>query len=63
MMIPAGVLLAFWFILQAFSGVASLGIRGGGVAWFAHIGGFLGGMFMIFLMEGGRVYWLRRGNK
>jgi len=50
MLIPAGVLLAFWFIFNAFSGVASLGLKGGGVAWFAHIGGFLAGIVLLKLI-------------
>ncbi len=54
MLIPAGVLLAFWFIFNAFSGVASLGLKGGGVAWFAHVGGFLAGIVLLKLMTGRR---------
>ncbi len=43
--VPAFILLAFWFILQLVSGVGSLGTAdAGGVAYFAHIGGFLFGM-------------------
>jgi membrane associated rhomboid family serine protease len=62
--IPAFVIIIYWFVIQIISGFMSLGGQfGGGVAWFAHIGGFLGGIFMIFLMEGGRIYWLRRGNR
>ncbi len=59
--IPAFVIIIYWFVIQLVSGFISLGGQfGGGVAWFAHIGGFLGGVFLIFLMAGGRVYWLRR---
>lgn len=43
--LPAVVVLGFWFVLQLFSGVAAVGVTaGGGVAWFAHIGGFLLGL-------------------
>ncbi len=35
--------LGFWFILQLFEGVLTLGSAGGGVAYFAHIGGFVAG--------------------
>ncbi|MFP5343453.1 MAG: rhomboid family intramembrane serine protease [Candidatus Limnocylindria bacterium] len=44
--VPAIVVLAFWFILQLIDGVASLGVTdaGGGVAFFAHIGGFVFGV-------------------
>lgn len=44
--LPAFVLLGLWFVIQFFSGIADTG-AGGGVAWWAHIGGFLFGMLMI----------------
>jgi len=54
--IPAVVLLGFWFFLQIFAGVGSLGIPNadvtGGVAYFAHIGGFVFGMFLVVVMGG-----------
>lgn len=42
--VPAVVYLGFWFVSQLFSGLASIGAAGGGVAWWAHIGGFLVGL-------------------
>jgi membrane associated rhomboid family serine protease len=61
--IPAFFIIVYWFVIQLVSGFVSLGGQfGGGVAWFAHIGGFLGGVFLIFLMAGNRVYWIRRGG-
>jgi len=54
MLVPAGVLLVFWFIINAVSGLSSLGLRGGGVAWFAHIGGFLAGIVLLRIMMGNR---------
>lgn len=43
--IPAVIVLGWWFILQFLGGMQSLGVRtGGGVAWWAHVGGFLTGM-------------------
>jgi membrane associated rhomboid family serine protease len=45
--VPAFLVLGFWFVLQLISGTASIGGGGGGVAWFAHIGGFLAGMVLI----------------
>ncbi|MDP2299336.1 MAG: rhomboid family intramembrane serine protease, partial [Actinomycetota bacterium] len=45
--IPAFLVIGFWFILQLGSGLASLGAataETGGVAWFAHIGGFVAGL-------------------
>jgi membrane associated rhomboid family serine protease len=51
MTIPAGLILGFWFVLQVFSGVGSIGVEGGGVAWFAHIGGFVFGWTVGFFMK------------
>jgi membrane associated rhomboid family serine protease len=48
--IPAAFVLLYWFAIQFFSGVGSLASQdysGGGVAYFAHIGGFLLGMLFI----------------
>jgi membrane associated rhomboid family serine protease len=48
--IPAWVFIGLWFLVQFVSGVGSLGATGaqasGGVAWWAHVGGFLLGMLM-----------------
>lgn len=46
MEIPAVIFIGFWFVMQMFSGVASLAMPGG-VAWWAHIGGFLAGMWLL----------------
>lgn len=46
MRLPAGLVLGFWFILQIFNS-ASAGDQAGGVAWGAHIGGFIAGMALI----------------
>lgn len=51
--IPAYIFLGIWFLIQFFSGAASLGrtsALSGGVAWWAHIGGFLVGMLLLKLM-------------
>ncbi len=47
--IPALFVLGFWFILQLLYGLPSLGSVGGGVAWFAHVGGFIAGIFLFKL--------------
>jgi membrane associated rhomboid family serine protease len=48
--VPAFVVLPLWFLLQVFNGVGSLHVtQGEGVAWFAHIGGFLFGLLTIGL--------------
>jgi membrane associated rhomboid family serine protease len=48
--LPAGWLLGFWIVFQVFSGFAS-GVEGGGVAWWAHVGGFVAGMALIHLFR------------
>ncbi|HHN66097.1 MAG TPA: rhomboid family intramembrane serine protease [Nitrospirae bacterium] len=48
--IPAFVVIGFWGIIQIFSGIMSKGLAAQtGVAWFAHIGGFLFGLLTIKL--------------
>jgi membrane associated rhomboid family serine protease len=49
---PALVVLGFWIILQLFSGLASLGMdASGGVAFFAHVGGFVTGLVLVLLLR------------
>ncbi len=49
--LPAVVVLGLWFVLQLFEGVAALGGADvGGVAFWAHVGGFVAGMVMVKLM-------------
>ena len=53
--IPAFFLLLYWFAIQFFSGVGSVGYSttsNGDVAWFAHVGGFVAGMLLVMLMPG-----------
>lgn len=55
--LPALVVLVFWFIIQLFSGSISIygeKAAGGGVAYFAHIGGFLTGLLLIKLFTAGK---------
>lgn len=54
---PAGYVLGFWFVLQLISSLLSSGQQGG-VAWGAHIGGFVAGMLLIpvFRKRGVRLY-------
>jgi membrane associated rhomboid family serine protease len=48
--IPAVVYLLVWFVSQFFSGVLSLGAQSmGGVAYWAHIGGFAAGLLLVKL--------------
>ncbi len=41
--LPARFMLGYWFAIQLVSGLSSAGAEGGGIAWFAHIGGFVFG--------------------
>jgi len=48
--IPSLVFIAIWFLLQFFSGVAALGVAtSGGVAYWAHVGGFICGLLLVLL--------------
>ena len=52
--LPAVLVLGFFFVIQLFSGVASLPYAAqnvGGVAYFAHVGGFVAGMALIKLFK------------
>jgi membrane associated rhomboid family serine protease len=44
--IPAFAFLAIWFIYQLQSGAASLSMGGSGIAWWAHVGGFVSGALL-----------------
>jgi len=53
--IPAFIILGYWFLLQFVAGVSTVGASAtGGVAWWAHIGGFLMGMVITNLSLGDR---------
>ncbi len=68
--LPALIVLSLWFVIQFFSGLASLGAQNaasGGVAWWAHIGGFVSGMALLFIFKkrnyrpvGRDLWWIRR---
>ncbi len=48
--IPAVVVIGFWVVMQLINGLLSTGaLQHGGVAWFAHVGGFLAGLLTIKL--------------
>ena len=60
--IPAWAALLVWFGLQLFNGVASFGMDGGGVAHWAHAGGFIAGLALItplWLRLGAQRFWSR----
>ena len=54
--IPAALMLIYWFALQLLSGLGSLTSvsQAQGIAWFAHVGGFLAGILMLRLFVGNR---------
>ena len=61
--VPAGLMLAYWFFIQFFSGVGTIGyshVSQGGTAFFAHIGGFITGMILVGVMGTRQVYTSRR---
>ena len=45
--IKAIIVLGFWIVVQLVSGLVTWGAQVGGVAWFAHIGGFVAGLVMV----------------
>lgn len=50
--IPASVMLIYWFVIQLFSGVGSIGMQDvGGVAFWAHIGGFAAGWILTRFLQ------------
>jgi rhomboid family protein len=55
--VPAVIVLGFWIVVQLVNGfvtigaVAAGGAETGGTAWFAHIGGFLAGIVLLFLLR------------
>jgi rhomboid family protein len=56
--IPAIVVLGFWIVIQLFNGIGSMAATsetgGGGVAYMAHIGGFVAGLVLVKLMASPR---------
>ena len=51
---PALIVIGFWFVLQLFSGIGSIANTAdtGGVAYMAHIGGFIAGFVLTYLLRG-----------
>jgi len=57
--VSASLVLGFWILFQFISGFGSLGGEGGGVAFFAHIGGFAFGILLVKVFEKQRKYYGR----
>jgi len=55
MELPAWLMLGLWFLVQAIGGFLTLGAAGGGVAWWAHVGGFLAGITLFTILRPRRV--------
>lgn len=53
--VPAVAMLGYWLLVQLLGGLSSLGARGGGVAFWAHAGGFVAGALLIFLFKNERL--------
>jgi membrane associated rhomboid family serine protease len=49
--VPAYLMLGYWFLLQILGGLPSLGDEGGGVAFWAHAGGFIAGAILISVFQ------------
>jgi membrane associated rhomboid family serine protease len=66
--VPAVFMLGYWFVLQLISGAASIGAEGGGVAFWAHVGGFVAGAVLVLMFRDPRLlerhpyHGLRRGS-
>jgi len=54
--VPAIVVLGFWILIQVFNGIGSMATTSetGGVAYMAHIGGFVAGLVLVKLMASSR---------
>jgi membrane associated rhomboid family serine protease len=48
---PAWAMLGYWLLLQFVSGLTALGQEGGGVAFWAHFGGFVAGVVLVKLFS------------
>jgi membrane associated rhomboid family serine protease len=67
--VPAVLMLGYWLLLQFIGGIGSIGAEGGGVAFWAHVGGFVAGAVLVFFFRNPRLVekhpyggWSRRGS-
>ena len=49
--VPAVFMLGYWLLIQLIGGLGSIGAIGGGVAFWAHIGGFVGGAILVLFFR------------
>ncbi len=45
--LPSLFFIGIWFFYQSIFGIATIGVKGGGIAYFAHIGGFVAGILFV----------------
>jgi membrane associated rhomboid family serine protease len=53
--VPAIAMLGYWILLQLIGGFTSIGVVGGGTAFWAHVGGFVAGGLLVFLFRDPRL--------
>lgn len=53
--VPAVFMLGYWIVVQLLGGMMSVGVSSGGVAFWAHIGGFVAGAVLILLFKNNRL--------
>jgi membrane associated rhomboid family serine protease len=53
--VPAYFMLVYWMLLQVLGSAATAGVEGGGVAYMAHLGGFVAGVVLIKLFAKGEL--------
>jgi membrane associated rhomboid family serine protease len=58
--VPASLMLGYWFLLQILGGLPTVGAGSGGVAFWAHAGGFLAGVLLVNVFRSARRMELRR---
>ena len=61
--VRAWFMLGYWFLIQLVSGTATLGMQGGGVAFWAHVGGFVVGLVLIRLFQRGALVAAKRAGR
>ncbi len=49
--VPAMAMLGYWIVVQVLGGFSSIGATGGGVAFWAHVGGFVGGAALVWVFK------------
>jgi membrane associated rhomboid family serine protease len=55
--VPAWLVILEYFVVNLLNGLGSIGLRGGGVAFFAHLGGFVAGLILV------RFFMIRRARR